>query len=187
MGCVMRVHKTLGSGFLESAYGDALEIEFARAGIPYVREDEVRVVYDGQPLKTTYRADFTCFDRSYIVELKAIRSLSKIEWAQVIHYMRATKIRFALLVNFGRTQLQYETFDLERLSTVSEQEINSDLSEPSRGRINAAALWESGGVPPGKEKRSVSGASDTSEFTKHESQSVEGECLARSPGHSAER
>ena len=92
------------------------------------REDEVRVVYDGHPLKTTYRADFTCYDRNYIVELKAIRSLSKTEWAQAIHYMRATKIRFALLVNFGRAQLQYETFDLERLSTVSEQEINSDLS-----------------------------------------------------------
>ena len=45
MGCAMRAHKMLGPGFLESAYGDALEIEFARAGIPYVREDEVRVVY----------------------------------------------------------------------------------------------------------------------------------------------
>ena len=42
-------------------------------------------------------------------------------------------------------------------------------------------------MPPGKKKRSVSGASDTSEFTKHESQAVEGECLARSPDHSAER
>ena len=184
MGCAMRVHKTLGPGFLESAYGDALEIEFARAGIPYVREDEVRVVYDGQPLKTTYRADFTCFDRSYIVELKAIRSLSKIEWAQVIHYMRATKIRFALLVNFGRSQLQYETFDLESLSAVSEQEINSDLSEPS---LTLRLFGGLGAMPPGKEMRSVSGASDTSEFTKQESQSVEGECLLRSPDHSAER
>ena len=141
----MRVHKTLGPGFLESAYGDALEIEFARAGIPYVREDEVRVFYDGQPLKTAYRADFTCFDRSYIVELKAIRSLSKIEWAQVIHYMRATKIRFSLLVNFGRAQLQHETFDLERLSTVPKQEINSDLSEPS---LTLRPFWGSGGDAP---------------------------------------
>ena len=145
MGCAMRVHKTLGPGFLESAYGDALEIEFARAGIPYVREDEVRVFYDGQPLKTAYRADFTCFDRSYIVELKAIRSPSKIEWAQVIHYMRATKIRFSLLVNFGRAQLQYETFDLERLSTVPKQEINSDLSEPS---LTLRPFWGSGGDAP---------------------------------------
>ena len=130
MGCAIRVHKTLGPGFLESAYGDALEIEFARAGIPYVREDEVRVVYDGQPLKTTYRADFTCFDRSYIVELKAIRSLSKVEWAQVIHYMRATKIRFALLVNFGRAQLQYETFDLECLPTASVADSLQPAAEP---------------------------------------------------------
>ena len=42
MGCAMRVHSILGYGFLESAYGDALEIEFKKAGIPYVREDGVR-------------------------------------------------------------------------------------------------------------------------------------------------
>ena len=42
MGCAMRVHSILGYGFLESAYGDALEIEFKKAGIPYVREDSVR-------------------------------------------------------------------------------------------------------------------------------------------------
>ena len=155
MGCAMRVHKTLGPGFLESAYGDALEIEFARAGIPYVREDEVRVVYDGQPLKTTYRADFTCFDRSYIVELKAIRSLSKIEWAQVIHYMRATKIRFALLVNFGRSQLQYETFDLESLPSASVLDSPPSAAEPQPKTPSP--------------------------------QSVESECLLRSPDHSAER
>ena len=42
MGCAMRVHRILGDGFLESAYGDALEVEFARNGIPYVREDDLR-------------------------------------------------------------------------------------------------------------------------------------------------
>ena len=90
MGCAMRVHRILGDGFLESAYGDALEVEFARNGIPYVREDDLRVFYDGVPLKTHYRADFTCFDRQYIVELKAIKNLTRVEWAQVVHYMRAT-------------------------------------------------------------------------------------------------
>ena len=49
MGCAMRVHRILGDGFLESAYGDALEVEFARNGIPYVREDDLRVFYDGVP------------------------------------------------------------------------------------------------------------------------------------------
>ena len=115
MGCAMRVHSILGYGFLEFAYGDALEIEFKKSGIPYVREDNVRIYYDGQPLPTNWRSDFTCFDRGYIVELKAIKSITKIEWAQVIHYMRATRIPYALLLNFGRPQLQYDTFDLEKL------------------------------------------------------------------------
>ena len=50
MGCAKRVHATLGFGFLESAYGDAMEIEFTKAGIPYAREDQVRIYYDGKPL-----------------------------------------------------------------------------------------------------------------------------------------
>ena len=111
MGCAKRVHATLGFGFLESAYGDAMEIEFAKAGIPYVREDQVRIHYDGKPLPTVWRADFTCFNR----ELKAIKTITKIEWAQVFHYLRATRIPYALLVNFGRPALQYGTFDLARL------------------------------------------------------------------------
>lgn len=115
MGCALRVHKTLGPGFLESAYGDALEVEFKKTGIPYIREDEVRIFYEGIPLKTKYRADFTCFDRSYIIELKAIKALTKIEWAQTIHYVRATQIPFALLINFGKPDIQYETFELQNL------------------------------------------------------------------------
>ncbi len=102
MGCAMRVHNTLGHGFLESAYADALELEFKRNAIPYFREDEVYIYYEGTRLQTRYRADFTCFDRGYIIELKAIKALTKIEWAQVIHYLRATQIPYALLINFGR-------------------------------------------------------------------------------------
>ena len=119
MGCAMRVHATLGFGFLESAYGDALEIEFRKSGIPYKREDSVHIYYDGSPLPTTWRADFTCFNREFIVELKAIKTITKIEWAQVIHYLRATRIPHALLINFGRPKLQYDTFDLDLLPSVS--------------------------------------------------------------------
>ena len=112
IGCAMRVHNTLGHGFLEAVYGDALEIEFQKQGIPYVREDDIQVYYEGVPLKTHYRADFTCYDRQFIVELKAIKTISQIEWAQVFHYMRATNIPYALLVNFGRPKLQYDAFDM---------------------------------------------------------------------------
>ena len=119
MGCARRVHATLGCGFLESAYGDAMEIELRKSGIQYVREDPIRIYYDGQPLPTTWRADFTCFNREFILEMKAIKTITKIEWAQVIHYLRATRIPYALLVNFGRPEIQYDTFDLERLPASS--------------------------------------------------------------------
>ncbi len=118
MGCAKRVYKTLGHGFLESAYADALELEFQRNAIPYAREDEVRIYYDGVPLRTHYRADFTCFNRSYIIELKAVKALTKIEWAQVIHYLRATRIPYGLLINFGRPNIQYETFELAKLPSL---------------------------------------------------------------------
>ncbi len=116
MGCAKRVHAALGNGFLESTYGDALEIEFFKAGIPFVREDEVRVFYDGIPLKTHYRADFTCYDKSYIVELKAIKGITRNEWAQVMHYMKATHTPIGLLINFGRRDLQYDVFDFRHRS-----------------------------------------------------------------------
>ncbi len=148
MGCAMRVHATLGCGFLESVYGDALEIEFSKAGIPFVREDEIHVFYEGQPLKTTYRADFTCFDRQFIVELKAVRAISGIERAQVRHYMKATGIRYGLLINFANLELQYDTFDAEELKRKAD---SSDC--PADTRQN-------------KERRSVSGVSDESEFIK---------------------
>ena len=115
MGCAMRVHKTLGRGFLESAYGDALELEFQKNSIPYIREDEVYLYYEGTRLRTRYRADFTCFNKNYIVELKAIKTLTKNEWAQVVHYLRATQIPYALLINFGGPDIQYETFELAKL------------------------------------------------------------------------
>ena len=117
MGCAKRVHAALGFGFLESAYGDAMEIEFKKSGIPYVREDAVRIYYDGQPLPTRWRADFTCYNHEFIVELKAIKTITKIEWAQVIHYLRATCIPHALLINFGRPKIQYDTFDLDALTS----------------------------------------------------------------------
>ena len=118
MGCAFKVHNILKNGFLESAYGDALEIEFKRVGIPYVREDSVQIFYEGQELPTRYRADFTCYNRQYLVELKAIKTITSVEWAQVVHYLRATRIPYAILVNFGQPKLQYETFEYEKLLNV---------------------------------------------------------------------
>ena len=151
MGCAKRVHATLGFGFLESAYGDAMEIEFAKAGIPYVREDQVRIYYDGKPLPTVWRADFTCFDREFIMELKAIKAITKIEWAQVMHYLRATRIPYALLVNFGRPALQYDTFDLDKLPSASPL----DKSAPCGEAATPTSSIGQEGVGGGSMARSV--------------------------------
>ena len=56
---------------------------------------------------------------------KAIKDITRIEWAQVVHYMRATGTPFGLLINFGRPQLQYDTFDKESLPSIFDEERRS--------------------------------------------------------------
>ena len=58
IGACMEVHKKLGSGFLESVYAEALELEFKKVGVTYEREKKLPVFYDDKPLKKYFRADF---------------------------------------------------------------------------------------------------------------------------------
>ena len=104
----MQVYNTLGSGFLESVYQEALAIEFTKRGIPFVKEKDLKIYYDGHELKQTYRADFVCYD-SIIVELKAVSDLNDSHRSQVYNYLKATGFRLGLLYNFGYYDgLQYE-------------------------------------------------------------------------------
>ena len=109
IGAAMAVHKELGPGFLESAYGDALELEFQMMGIPYEREKEIEIFYKGKPIKTKYFADFLCYG-NVVVELKTVDKLADIHRAQIIHYLTATKVTKGLLINFKNKSLQYERF-----------------------------------------------------------------------------
>ena len=109
IGAAMKVHATLGSGFLEAVYQEALEREFVATSIPYEREKELPVFYRGKPLKTFYKADFVCFETT-IVELKALHQLSSTEEAQTINYLKASGLQKAILLNFGSKSLQKKRF-----------------------------------------------------------------------------
>ncbi len=113
IGCAMNVHKELGCGFLEAVYHEALEHEFEIAKIPYVREQKINITYKGKILETNYRVDFICFD-SIIVELKALKTLSGIDKAQIINYLKATKLEKGLLINFGTKSLEYKRYILDK-------------------------------------------------------------------------
>ncbi len=107
-GAAMQVYNTLGIGFLEAVYQEALAIEFAKRDIPFEREKELKIYYDGKQLQTTYRADFVCYG-DIIVELKAVAELDNSHRNQVYNYLKATGFKLALLYNFGHADgLQYE-------------------------------------------------------------------------------
>jgi GxxExxY protein len=100
VGAAFKVYNNLGHGFLEAVYQEALEIELQRQGIPYEREKELKINYDGIELKQTYKADFVCFGK-IIVELKAVSNLDDAHRSQVYNYLHATGYRLGLLLNFG--------------------------------------------------------------------------------------
>jgi len=100
MGAAMEVHRELGSGFLESVYQEALEVELARREIPFESQKTLKIVYKGQTLKKEFIADLICFGK-IAVELKAQDSLSGKEEAQVLNYLKATGLKLGLVINFG--------------------------------------------------------------------------------------
>ena len=103
----MEVHKKLGSGFLESVYSEALEIEFKDAGIPYEKEKKLPVFYDNKPLKKYFRADFVCYN-SIILELKATKYSVEADRKQTLNNVKATNFKLGILVNFGTSSLTYK-------------------------------------------------------------------------------
>lgn len=81
-------------------------MELRTRGIRYIREVLFEIPYRGATLKTRYKVDFVCSER-VLVELKALPSLTGLEEAQVLNYLKASRLKTALLLNFGTASLQH--------------------------------------------------------------------------------
>jgi GxxExxY protein len=103
----MKVHRELGNGFLEAVYHEALAIEFDKRDIPYESEKVFNIIYSGVELKSTYVADFVCYDK-IVLEIKALSALSNVHVSQVLNYLKASGMQIGLLVNFGEASLKYK-------------------------------------------------------------------------------
>jgi GxxExxY protein len=104
IGCAMKVHRTLGSGFLESVYQKALEHELKKAGLSVIRESPLTVYYDGVSVGDFF-ADMIVED-TIVIETKATQSLVSPHEVQLVNYLNAIQKDIGLLLNFGAASLQ---------------------------------------------------------------------------------
>jgi GxxExxY protein len=104
IGCAMKVHNTMGNGFQEVIYQRCLVIELEKAGLKFVREQEMTIFYEGIHVGTR-RADFLV-ENEVMIELKALIKLEDVHLAQGLNYLTAYHYNRGLLINFGATSLE---------------------------------------------------------------------------------
>jgi GxxExxY protein len=112
IGAAIEVHKELGSGFLESVYEEAMVYESKKKEIPFETQVKIPIFYKGHKLKKEFIADYIGF-KKIIAEFKCIPCLTKVEEAQIINYLKATKLKVGLLINFGsKEKLEWKRYIL---------------------------------------------------------------------------
>ena len=99
--CCFKVHNTLGFGFLEKVYENALVIELVKVGLIVKQQHPIQVYYDGQVVGE-YQADILV-EHKVILELKSVEHISDIHEIQLKNYLKATGIEVGLLINFGKS------------------------------------------------------------------------------------
>jgi len=113
IGCAMKVHRELGSGFQEYIYQRALEIELKKALIKFLREYEMPIYYQGEKIGMRI-VDFF-IDEKIMVELKAVTDLEDVHLAQALNYLEASGHEVGLLINFGAKSLQFKRLHNRKL------------------------------------------------------------------------
>jgi len=108
LAAAFKVQNTLGCGFLEKVYENALMVELSRSGMRQAQQKSLQVKYEGAVVGE-YQADLIVEGR-VIVECKAVSQIDPVHEEQLLNYLKATGIRVGLLLNFGRPRLQYRRF-----------------------------------------------------------------------------
>ncbi len=103
IGCAFTVANTLGHGFLEKVYENALAYELRKAGLRVSQQQGIQVHYE-DVVVGEYVADLLVEDR-VIVELKAVKALDDTARAQCVNYLKATRMEICLLINFGQPRV----------------------------------------------------------------------------------
>lgn len=106
-GAVYEVNRTLGAGFLEKVYERSLVVELERLGFDVCSQVPIPVFY-----KETLVGDYFVVDNRVIIELKAVSQLNKCHEAQLLNYLKATRFKVGLLVNFTSENAQIKRFVL---------------------------------------------------------------------------
>ena len=108
VGLAMDVHNQLGHGFLEKVYEKALMVQFRKEGISAIRQHPIPVYFQNELVGDFY-ADILVEDK-IILELKTGQAIAPAHRAQALNYLKATGLRLAIILNFGKEQLQHERF-----------------------------------------------------------------------------
>ena len=104
IGYAFKVSNTLGSGFLEKVYENALCHELKKQGLSAMQQQPIAISYDGI-LVGDYAADLLV-ENEVLVELKAVKTFDEVHIAQCMNYLKATGLKVCLLINFGSPKVE---------------------------------------------------------------------------------
>ncbi len=104
IGCAFKVGNSLGNGFLEKVYTNAMTHELRKSGLKVDQEHAIKVIYDGVVVGN-YEADLLVED-CVLVELKTVQALDNVHFSQCMNYLRATGLELCLLINFYRPKVE---------------------------------------------------------------------------------
>ncbi|HQU83014.1 MAG TPA: GxxExxY protein [Pyrinomonadaceae bacterium] len=110
IGSAYKIANTLGCGFLEKVYENALAYEIRKHNLEVKQQESIKVYYEGFEVGF-YEADLW-IENKVLVELKAVKNLDEVHRAQCLNYLKATKVKICLLINFGNPKVEIKRIAL---------------------------------------------------------------------------